>query len=236
MLLRARKLSRTVKGQVTASGLGSPHGRQLGVGLHEVADPSQRSSPGRADLVEVEPGVLMADAVEISPGRVLSEDELQLYLPVLRLLMGIVALIGLGDGNLPAKGQCRLIVVPVPPAPFDDEAVAIVLRPLDPCDLDLEKLTERFPRGPHVTYSVGLDPTLSQDLRERVGAGPPRNGHAGCYRGDLCGSGGSYGGPPPWRRAGRRTLSKCVGGVRAGVFTCVHGWLATGLGSAPGLG
>lgn len=100
-------------------------------GVKKAADPSEHGSPWHADLIEVEPCVLRAEAVEISPGWVLSEDELQLYLPVLRLPVGIVTLAGLGDGKLSAEGQCRLVAVPAPPTPFGDEAVAVVLGSLD---------------------------------------------------------------------------------------------------------
>ena len=71
----ARQLPRSLKGQAAASGLGPPHGRQLGEGLDDPAHRSQRSSPEGAYPVVVEPGALVPEAVDICPCRVLAEME-----------------------------------------------------------------------------------------------------------------------------------------------------------------
>lgn len=218
---RAPQLPRSFNGQVAADGLGSPYGCQLRIQVKEAADPFERGGSGRADLVEVEPGVLVAKAGEISPSRVLSEDELELHLPVLRLPIALVRLADLSHSKLPPEGQRRLVVVPVPPAPLDDEAVAVVLGRLDPCNLDLKEFTEGVPRCRDITHGVGLDSTLLQYLREHVGAGSPRNGHAGCY---LGGSHGQFG----------RSHSDCGGGSRAACAGIYLGSCAARSWAAPG--
>jgi hypothetical protein len=80
----------------------------------------------------VEPGVLMTDTVEICPCRILGEDEMQLHFPVLRLSVGGITVAGIVDCKQSPEGQRRLVGVPIPLAAFDNEAVTIVLGPLDP--------------------------------------------------------------------------------------------------------
>ncbi|MET7733942.1 hypothetical protein ABZT02_21605 [Streptomyces sp. NPDC005402] len=141
----AHRLPRSFECQITAEGLGPPYGRQLGAGLDETTDPSES-----------------AEAVEVCPGGVFSEDELQIHLPVLRLPTGIAPVVGHFDSKLPAEGQRGPAVVPVPSAPLDDEPVTVLLKPLDPFDLDLEKLPEGIPRDLDIAYGVGLGSTPLQ--------------------------------------------------------------------------
>lgn len=72
--------------------------------------------------------------------------------------MGSLTLGSLSHGKLPPEGERRPVAVPLPPAPLDDEAVAVVLRPFDPLDLDLKEFTECVPRGPDITDGVGPTP------------------------------------------------------------------------------
>ncbi|MET7692642.1 hypothetical protein ABZT06_32525 [Streptomyces sp. NPDC005483] len=57
------------------------------------------------------------------------------------------------------------MVVPVPSAPLDDEAVTVFLGPFDPFDLNLEEFPEGPPRGLDIAHGVELDSTLTQDLQ-----------------------------------------------------------------------
>ncbi|MFE5816226.1 hypothetical protein ACFQ6S_22910 [Streptomyces sp. NPDC056479] len=122
--------------------------------------------PGGTDLIEVVPGVLMPEAVEFGPGGVLGEDDLQFHLPVLGLPLRIITSAIPGDREQPPEGQRRLVVVPVPPTSFRDEAVAVVLGPLDPVHLDLAELAESVPA---LTQGAGFPSVVA---RMRTNTGP----------------------------------------------------------------
>ncbi|MFD9406810.1 hypothetical protein ACFWBN_07245 [Streptomyces sp. NPDC059989] len=119
-------------------------------------------------------------SAQVGPGRSVGEEQLELYVPELRLPVLVILVTLVAHRELPGEDQCGAVIVPTPPTPLHDEPVAIVLRGLNPTDLLLDELLKRGPGPRNVVDRIRVESMTSKDQGEQLRTVPPVRGHAGC--------------------------------------------------------